>query len=192
MYACFTAVLHVIMLTTVYCCVFIIKFNAWSITFCFLFLSPCLLLVLPSVKQLPAATQAAANWHSSSEQPGGALPLAELLDPREIQVSSPMCGHSICGFIADPERTPALTLYLCLFFSLQQPGRVSGGVCRHCQRGPDQEAPWHAGTTYAQEAEGWCFQTHAFKDGAHCSSGAEPHAEVNDDVMQYILTVVKV
>lgn len=50
--------------------------------------SVCLLLVLSSVEQLPSATQTAANRHPSSEQPGGALPFAELLDPGEIQVSS--------------------------------------------------------------------------------------------------------
>lgn len=33
-------------------------------------------LVLPGFKQLPAATQAAANRHPSTEQPGGAFPLA--------------------------------------------------------------------------------------------------------------------
>lgn len=47
-----------------------------------------LFLVLPRVEQLPFATQAAADRHSSSEQPGGALPPAELLDPWEVQVSS--------------------------------------------------------------------------------------------------------
>ena len=73
-------------------------------------LSPWLLLVLPSVEQLPAATQAAAHWHSSSEQPGGALPFAELPDPREIQVSSP-----ICGYIVDAMKTPTLPLCLCIF-----------------------------------------------------------------------------
>lgn len=50
-----------------------------------------MLSVLQSTEQLWAATQAAANWHPSSEQPGGALPLAELPDPREVQVSSPLC-----------------------------------------------------------------------------------------------------
>lgn len=44
--------------------------------------------VLQSVEQLPAATQAAAYRHSTSEQPGGALPFAELFNPREIQVST--------------------------------------------------------------------------------------------------------
>lgn len=103
-----------------------------------MFLSPCLLLVLPRVEQLPAATQAAAHWHSSSEQPGRALPPAELPDSREIQVSSP---HKWPKHMRTP--TLHLTLYLCisLFLLLQQPGGVPGGVCRHCQRGPDQEAP---------------------------------------------------
>lgn len=79
-----------------------------------MFFSACLFLVLPSVEQLPATTQAAANWHSPSEQPGGALPLAELPDPREIQVSSPICGRRLCGCIADM-KTPTLTLFLCCF-----------------------------------------------------------------------------
>lgn len=54
-----------------------------------------MLLVLSSVEQLPVATQAAANWHPSSEQPGRALPLVELPDPGKIQVSSFICIHSI-------------------------------------------------------------------------------------------------
>lgn len=110
-------VAHPVMLTTVCCHVFVIKSITQNImSFCSA--SPCLFLVLPSVEQLSAATQAAANWHSSSEQPGGALPLAELPDPREIQVSSPICGHSICDCIANTMKTPTLSPCLCNFFSL--------------------------------------------------------------------------
>lgn len=77
---------------------------------------------------------------------------------------------------SDPTTTTTFSTLVHLF--VQQPGGVSGRVCRHCQGGPDQEAPRHVGTTHAQEAESRRFQTHAIKDGAHCQSGAQPHAEV--------------
>lgn len=66
--------------------------NYYTVYLIFFVLIACVFLldvflVFPSVEQLPAATQAAVDRHSSSEQPGGAFPLAELPDPREIQVS---------------------------------------------------------------------------------------------------------
>lgn len=105
-----------------------------------------LLLVLSRVEQLPSATQAAADRHSSSEQPGGALPPAELLDPGEIQVSSPRMR--LLPLYSDPTTTTTNFSTLVHLF-VQQPGGVSGRVCRHCQGGPDQEAPRHVGTTHA-------------------------------------------
>lgn len=61
---------------------------------------------------------------------------------------------------------------------MQQPGRLPGGVCRHFQGGPDQEAPRPAGAPHAAEAEGRRLQEHARQDRADCQSGAEPYAEV--------------
>lgn len=43
--------------------------------------------VLSSVECVRSQVQAAADWHSSTEQPRGAVPLTQLPQPTELQVS---------------------------------------------------------------------------------------------------------
>uniref|UniRef100_A0A8U7NU87 Uncharacterized protein n=1 Tax=Corvus moneduloides TaxID=1196302 RepID=A0A8U7NU87_CORMO len=100
--------------------------------------------VFPGAERVQDRAQAAADGDAAAEQPGGAVPPAQLPHAR----------------------------------ALQQPGGLPGGVRRHLQGGPDQEAARPAGPPHAAAPQGRRLQEHAGQDRADRARGAQPHAEV--------------